>query len=251
MTYCLAIAVNQGLIFASDSRTNAGVDQVSHYGKMFTFSRDGERQLIMLTAGNLATTQAIVDRIKKDLKEGAETNFHNVASMSDAADYLGELARNTQAKYAEAVTQAGFSAEVTFILGGQIGPSEARIFLVYPQGNYISSSDQTPYLQLGEAKYGRPVLDRIITRESDLDEAARCALVSIDSTMRSNVSVGPPIELLSYQVGSLTLGKYLCLEADDPYLLEIRRQWNEKLTQAFSELPHFTWSDVPNKSRFE
>lgn len=250
MTYCLAIAVNEGLVFASDSRTNAGVDQVSHYGKMFSFSRDGDRQLVILTAGNLATTQAVVDRIKRDLKDQAETNFYNVESMSDAADYLGGIARDTQAKYGEAVTQAGFSAEVTFILGGQIGDTDARIFLVYPQGNYISSSEQTPYLQLGEAKYGRPVLDRIITKETGLDEAARCALVSIDSTMRSNVSVGPPIELLCYEAGSLRLGKYLRLEGDDPYLIEIRRQWNQKLMQAFTELPHFSWSEVPQKPRF-
>ena len=250
MTYCLAIAVNEGLVFASDSRTNAGVDQVSHYGKMFTFSRDGDRQLVLLTAGNLATTQAIVDRVKRDLKDQTETNLYSVESMPDAADYLGEVTRNTQAKYGEAVTQAGFSAEVTFILGGQIGTGDPRIFLIYPQGNYISSSDQTPYLQLGEAKYGRPVLDRIITRDTGLDEAARCALVSIDSTMRSNVSVGPPIELLCYETGSLTLGKYLSLDSDDPYLMEIRRQWNQKLMQAFTELPHFNWTTVPNKPRF-
>ena len=250
MTYCLAIAVNEGLVFASDSRTNAGVDRVSHYGKMFTFSREGDRQLVVLTAGNLATTQAVINRIKKDLKDGAETNFHNVESMSDAADYLGEITRDTQAKYGEAVTQAGISAEVTLILGGQIGDSEARISMVYPQGNYISSSEQTPYLQLGESKYGRPVLDRIITRETGLDEAARCALVSIDSTMRSNATVGPPIELLSYAAGSLRPGRYLCLEADDPYLLDVRRQWNQKLTQAFSELPHFRWTEVPQKPRF-
>ena len=250
MTYCLAIAVDEGLVFASDSRTNAGVDHVSHYGKMFTFSREGDRQLVILTAGNLATTQAVIGRIRRDLEDGAETNFHQVESMSDAADYLGEIARDTQAKYGEAVTQAGFSAEVTFILGGQIDDTEPRIFLVYPQGNYISSSEQTPFLQLGEAKYGRPVLDRIITRGTGLDEAARCALVSIDSTMRSNVSVGPPIELLRYESGSLRPGKYLCLEADDPYLSEIRRQWNLKLMQAFAELPHFRWTEVPQKPRF-
>lgn len=250
MTYCLAIAVNEGLVFASDSRTNAGVDQVSHYGKMFTFSRQGDRHLVVLTAGNLATTQAVIGRIRRDLEDGAETNFHNVESMPDAADYLGEITRDTQAKYGEAVAQAGISAEVTLILGGQIGDSKARIFMVYPQGNYISSSGQTPYLQLGESKYGRPVLDRIITRETGLDEAARCALVSIDSTMRSNASVGPPIELLSYETGSLRPGRYLRLEADDSYLLEVRRQWNQKLTQAFSELPHFRWTEVPQKSRF-
>ncbi len=251
MTYCLAISVNDGLVFASDSRTNAGVDQVSHYGKMFTFSREGERQLVVLTAGNLATTQSVIDRLKRDIRHNAAVNFLKVESLPDAADYLGDLAHESQAKRLEAVTQAGFSAEVSFILGGQIRGGEHGIFMVYPQGNYITSSDQTPYLQLGEFKYGRPILDRVLTRETGLDEAARCALVSIDSTMRSNASVGPPIEVLSYEVDSFKLDRYLCLEADDPYLIDIRRQWGEKIGRAFSELPHFTWGGMPPKKRFE
>ena len=251
MTYCLAIAVNQGLVFASDSRTNAGVDQVSHYGKMFTFGREGERQLVVLTAGNLATTQSVIDRLKRDIRNNAEINFLSVESMPEAADYLGDLAHDCQVKHLEAVTQAGFSAEVSFILGGQIRGGEHGIYLVYPQGNYITSSEQTPYLQLGESKYGRPILDRILTPETGLDEAARCALVSIDSTMRSNASVGPPVEALCYKRDSFTLDRYLCLEADDPYLLEIRRQWGEKIGRAFAELPHFSWNSLPGKRRFE
>ncbi|MDH3316016.1 MAG: proteasome-type protease [Gammaproteobacteria bacterium] len=251
MTYCLAINVDQGLVFASDSRTNAGVDQVSHYGKMFTFSREGERQLVVLTAGNLATTQSVIDRLKRDIRDNAKVNFLNVESMPDAAEYLGDVAHKCQAKRKEAVTQAGFSAEVSFILGGQIRGGEPHIFLVYPQGNYITSSDQTPYLQLGEFKYGRPILDRVLSKQTELDEAARCALVSIDSTMRSNASVGPPLEVLCYGRDSFTLDRYLCLEADDPYLLEIRRQWGEKISLAFSELPHFTWNDLPSNKRFE
>lgn len=251
VTYCLAISVDQGLVFASDSRTNAGVDQVSHYGKMFTFSRQDERQLVVLTAGNLATTQSVIDRVKRDIRHNAEVNFLNVESISDAADYLGDVAYECQAKRVDAVTQAGFNAEVSFILGGQIRGGEHEIFLVYPQGNYITSSEQTPYLQLGEFKYGRPILDRILSREIGIDEAARCALVSIDSTMRSNASVGPPIELLCYERDSFVLDRYLCLEADDPYLLEIRRQWGEKIGRAFRELPHFTWDGLPPKKRFE
>ncbi len=251
MTYCLAIAVNQGVVFASDSRTNAGVDQVSHYGKMFTFGRDGERQLVVLTAGNLATTQSVIDRLKRDIRHNAKTNFLSVESMPEAADYLGDLAHDSQVKHLEAVTQAGFSAEVSFILGGQIRGGEHGIYLVYPQGNYITSSEQTPYLQLGEFKYGRPILDRIVTRDTGLDEAARCALVSIDSTMRSNASVGPPIEVMCYDRDSFTLDRYLCLDADHPYLLEIRRQWGEKIGRAFAELPHFSWIGLPDKKRFE
>lgn len=251
MTYCLAISVDRGLVFASDSRTNAGVDQVSHYGKMFPFGREGERQLVVLTAGNLATTQSVIDRLRRDIRDDAEVNFLNVETMPDAADYLGDVAHGCQVRRKEAVTQAGFSAEVSLILGGQIRGGEPGIFLVYPQGNYITSSEQTPYLQLGEFKYGRPILDRVISRDTGLDEAARCALVSIDSTMRSNASVGPPIELLCYQRDSYALDRYLCLEADDPYLLEIRRQWGEKIGRAFRELPHFSWNGLPDKKRFD
>lgn len=251
MTYCLAISVDQGLVFASDSRTNAGVDQVSHYGKMFTFSKPGERQFVVLTAGNLATTQAVIDRLRRDIRGNAPLSLHTVESLPDAAEYLGELAHRQLEKHGEAVAQAGFSADVTFILGGQIAGAEPGIFLIYPQGNYITSSEQTPYLQLGESKYGRPILDRVLTRETGLDEAARCALVSIDSTMRSNASVGPPIELLSYERDSLALNHYLRLEPDDPYLIDVRRQWGDKITRAFSELPHFTWGQLPPKRRFE
>lgn len=251
MTYCLAIFVDQGLVFASDSRTNAGVDQVSHYGKMFTFGKPGERQFVVLTAGNLATTQAVIDRLRRDIRGNAASSLHTVESLSDAAEYLGDLARRQLEKHGEAVAQAGFSADVSFILGGQIADAEPALFLVYPQGNYITTSEQTPYLQLGEFKYGRPILDRVITRKTGLDEAARCALVSIDSTMRSNASVGPPIELLCYERDTLALRHYLCLEADDPYLIDIRRQWGEKITRAFAELPHFTWAELPPKRRFE
>ncbi len=246
MTYCLAIKVNDGLVFASDSRTNAGVDQVASYSKMHTFSTEG-RQLVLLSAGNLATTQSVVARVRRDLRENAEVNLGMVADMQDAAEYVGRVIREEGVKHGEAVAAAGFSAEATFIIGGQIWEQLPRLFLVYPQGNFITTSKQTPFLQIGEAKYGKAILDRVIQADTSLDEAALCALVSLDSTMRSNLTVGPPLELLSYRKDSLCLEDYLCLSEDDPYLSRLKQCWNEKLLQAFKDLPSFHWESAKQK----
>jgi putative proteasome-type protease len=245
MTYCLAIAVEEGLVFASDSRTNAGVDHVASYGKMHSFGIDGDRQLVILTSGNLATSQGVIAQAKQDIKNNAPTSLFSVDGVGDAAEYLGTLVRAQQQKHAEAVMQAGFSPDATFIIGGQIGQRSPKIYMVYPQGNYITSSSGTPFLQIGESKYGKAILDRVIRPDTGLDEAARCALVSIDSTMRSNASVGPPIELLGYERDSLRLDHYLRLDEDDDYLLEVKRSWNELLVEAFNALPHFQWHDLP------
>lgn len=251
MTYCVAIAVEQGLVFCSDSRTNAGVDHVSTYGKMHTFGREGDRQIILLSAGNLATTQAVTSRLRRGIESGADRSLFTVEDMEEAADYLGEVIREQDERHSAAVARAGFSAEATFIMGGQIGRRPTRLFLVYPQGNYITTSDQTPYLQIGETKYGKPLLDRVIRLTTSLDEAGRAALVSMDSTIRSNVTVGPPVELLGYVRDSLALDSYRLLHEDDAYLQEIKRAWNEKITQAFHELPPISWTAPPaNKSRF-
>ena len=172
-------------------------------------------------------------------------NLFKVTGMGEAAEYVGELVREQASKHAEAVSQAGFSAEVTFIVGGQIGDRSPKTYLVYPQGNYITTSRQTPFLQIGEAKYGKAVLDRIIVPSTTLDEAALCALVSLDSTMASNATVGPPIEILSYRRDSLQLDNYIYLDADAPYLAEIKRLWNEKIMRAFGELPVIKWDELP------
>jgi putative proteasome-type protease len=246
MTYCLAIAVDDGLVFASDSRTNAGVDHVATYGKMHAYGVDGDRQLVVLTSGNLATSQGVLAQIKQDIKSDAEVNLFNVPGVGDAAEYLGQLVRAQQTKHAEAVMQAGFSPDATFIIGGQVGDRSPKVYMVYPQGNYITTSAETPFLQIGESKYGKAILDRVIAPDTDLDEAARCALVSIESTMRSNASVGPPIELMCYSRDQLRLSRYLRLHEDHPYLLEIRRAWNERIVQAFKGLPSIQWSDLPD-----
>lgn len=248
MTYCLAIAVDEGLVFASDSRTNAGPDQVATYGKMHTFGVIGDRQIVLLSAGNLATTQAVVAQIRRDIDAGA--GFAATGDLSQAAEYLGSLLRDQEDKHQEAVARAGFSADASFIIGGQFHGEAPGLYLVYPQGNYITTSEQTPFLQTGETKYGKAILDRIVSNGTSLDEAAMCALVSIDSTMRSNATVGPPVELLRYRRDTLAIGRYVSLGEDDPYLLEVKRLWNERLTEAFNALPRIQWGTPPQKPRF-
>lgn len=239
MTYCLAIKLDEGLVFCSDSRTNAGADQVSSYSKLHRFSMPGDRQLVILTAGNLATTQAVIDRIGRDLKSDAGFNFAKAEHISDVADYIGKLSVDEQKKFVDADSpKAGFQPEASFIVGGQIKGNPTGLYLVYPEGNHIRTSDQHPFLQIGETKYGKPILDRIIRAETPHEVAMRCALVSMDSTMRSNATVGPPIELLFYQADSLQApAKYFKFMEDDPYWMLLRRSWNEKIVDSFTDLP--------------
>jgi putative proteasome-type protease len=246
MTYCVAIRVDEGLVFASDSRTNAGVDHISTYSKMFTFGRDGERAFVVLTAGNLATTQSVIATIKRDIRLNTSPNLMNVESMTDAADYIGEMSAAQQQKHSTAVAGGGFDASASFILGGQLDGSSPRVYMIYPEGNYIKATAENPYQQIGEIKYGKPILDRIITPETPLDEATLAALVSMDSTMRSNATVGPPIDVLIYRKDSFNLKRHYILQADDPYLLEIKTAWHEKLKEAFAELRHITRNEPPS-----
>lgn len=238
MTYCVAIAVDAGIVFCSDSRTNAGVDQVSTYSKMYRFGVDRERQFVILSAGNLATTQACINRIKRDIRQQAPTSLLSVQSLGEAADYLGAVSRSEQEKH----TGKGGGFEASFIIGGQIAGSRHRIMLVYPEGNHITSSRDTPYLQIGESKYGKPILDRILSRDLNLDTCALCALVSMDSTMRSNLGVGPPIETLIYQTDSLTLGEPLRFDENSEFLREVKRNWDLRLKEAFRQMPPFAWA---------
>ena len=250
MTYCVAISINEGIVFASDSRTNAGPDQVSTYGKMYTFGKAGERQIALLAAGSLATTQAVITELKRDITENAEVNLLNAKAMSDVVEYLGRVTYEQEQKHSAEVSRAGFTAEATFIVGGQIGNVPHKLCLLYPQGNFISSGEQTPFLQIGETKYGKTILDRIIDLDMSLDEAARCALVSMESTIKSNATVGPPIELLCYKADALDFSGYLHLEADDPYLAELMHAWDARVHEAFAKIPHFEWGTLPEGSRF-
>lgn len=234
MTYCVAIKVDAGLIFCSDSRTNAGVDQVSTYSKLYHFGIKGDRQIVINSAGNLATTQAVIAKVRKDIRDGADISLATLDSIHDAADYVGEISIAIQEKHAK--NNSNVSFEASFLLGGQIATEPPGVMLIYPQGNHITTSNQTPYLQIGESKYGKPILDRIIKPETGLDTAALCALVSMDSTMKSNLTVGPPIDLMSYATNSGYMQRSL-FEADNQYLRELTKTWDHLIVEAFLQLP--------------
>ncbi|MCP5201010.1 MAG: peptidase [Gammaproteobacteria bacterium] len=239
MTYCLAIKLNAGLVFVSDSRTNAGVDQISTYSKMHTFGIDGQRQFCLLTAGNLATSQGIVNQVKHDINQGMPMSLMTMKNLEDAADYVGQVSVMQQQK-----TGGGPDFEASIIFGGQIQGAPPDVVLIYPQGNHISTSSTTPFLQIGESKYGKPILDRIIAPDTALHTAVLCGLVSMDSTMRSNVTVGPPIEVLAYATDSLVLKNRLALDEDSDYLRELKRNWDARLKDAFRSLPHPAWASA-------
>lgn len=240
MTYCVAIAVNDGLVFCSDSRTNAGPDMISTYSKMHVIKPAADRFFVVLTAGNLATTQAIVARLQNPLEAEADS-LKNSPRLMDAARYVAAVSRDEQNKAAQAVADTSIDTSVSLLFGGQIQGGASGIFMIYSAGNFIADADETPYLQIGESKYGKPILDRIITRDTSLEDAARCAIVSMDSTIRSNATVGPPIELLVCQNDTFDSSHYARLDADDDYLRAIKQAWNEALKLSFSELPRFEW----------
>jgi putative proteasome-type protease len=245
MTYCVAISLKAGLVFASDSRTNAGTDHVSQYGKMHTLGIEGERQFVLLSAGNLATTQAVLAHIRRDLKDNPGCHVCKARYLSEVADYIGKVSRAQQERHSDAKgITAGFRPAVTFILGGQIRGEPPGLHLIYPEGNHITTSRATPYLQIGETKYGKPILDRVIDPETNLEDAARCALVSMDSTMQSNVTVGPPVEVLIYETDSLVQKRYMRFDEHHPYYFELRTKWADNIRTAFNALPPFNWESA-------
>ena len=242
MTYCLAVHVNKGMVFASDSRTNAGVDYVATHSKMHTFIFPDNRSIVILTAGSLATSQAVINRISTDLSDnGAGFNLLKAKYLHEIADYVGELSQKQQQKHERAMEKSNTSAESSFIVGGQISGQACAIFHVYPQGNYIKASPETPYLQIGENKYGKPILDRIITPTTSLEDAARCTLVSLNSTIQSNISVGPPIELVIHTNDDFSAPYQTIFTANSPLYKSLQKQWSEGLKLAFKNLPRFDW----------
>lgn len=236
MTYCIAASINEGLVLVSDSRTNAGIDNVSTYGKMHAFETFNDRKLVLLSAGNLATTQAVLEQLHRDKINSAQENLNNVCSLFEAATYLGKVSVGKQ-KTHKNEGQNAFDSSATFIIAGQIGHDQHGAYMVYSEGNSITTSAHTPFLQIGEIKYGKPVLDRFLKLNTALDEAALCCLVSMDSTIRSNASVGPPVEMLIYRKDSFSLNEYYCFRDDDDYFLSLRRCWENKLKESFSQLP--------------
>ena len=240
MTYCLAINTDTGFVLCSDSRTNAGFDNVSTYSKMHTYCWPGNRVFAVLAAGNLATTQLVIKRLQADLDNGAQPNLLSVKTMHEAVDYVAAVSTGVQQLHV--VRDSGsVNFEATFILVGQIGTAKHETLMIYPQGNYIHESNEHPYLQIGEIKYGKPILDRVIKRDTLLERAGRCALVSMNSTVRSNLTVAPPIELLVYAKDSLVFEHKLCLKDEDPFAKELSESWNQGLVSALQNLPKFYW----------
>lgn len=244
MTYCVALKVAAGMVFASDSRTNAGFDQISTFRKMIVYERPGDRFMVMLSAGNLSISQSIREMLQSQQLslDGAEpTTIWNAKSMFDAARVLGQTVRRVNDQDGPSLQKAGIDFSCSFIFGGQIKGEAMRLFLVYSAGNFIEATRETCYFQIGEAKYGKPVLDRMVVPSTTLGAATKCALVSIDSTIKSNVSVGLPIDLCVYRAGALQSDEMMCIDDSNPYFAMIRGSWGERLRQAFESIDNPSW----------
>ncbi|MEP7063367.1 MAG: proteasome-type protease [Betaproteobacteria bacterium] len=242
MTYCVAMALDAGMIFASDSRTNAGVDQIARFSKMRVFARPGERVIVMLSSGNLSLTQNAVNVLELRNREGdAAPNVMNTKSMFDVARMLGDAVREVRVRDAGYLEQNNIDSSANFLVGGQIDGETPRLFHVYGEGNFIEATSETCYFQIGESKYGKPVIDRVITRSTSLTDATKCTLVSFDSTMRSNISVGLPIDLLVYEADTLSIRMRRRVDEDDPYFQMVHTQWGEGLRRVFAQLPNPDW----------
>ena len=239
MTYCLAIKLDTGVVYCSDTRTTAGIDQVSAYSKMHDFSIENDRHIMLLSAGNLATSQAVISKLQTDINTNAVLNLHNAYTSQDVANYVAHILREEVNRFSSA------NHEATMILGTQL-PNESshQIMLVYPQGNFITTSDDTPFLQIGESKYGKPILDRVVEHTTTLSIAAAAAIVSMDSTIRSNVSVGAPVELCIYKSSSFGRCFYNKFTEDSAFLKDFQSSWDSGIKKAFNNLPPVEWSEV-------
>jgi putative proteasome-type protease len=236
MTYCLGIITKDGLILASDSRTNAGYDQVNVCRKMHMFVKPGERMLTVLTSGSLSLTQSAITLLRNSFERGE--GLAQADSLYAAARVLGDCVRKVSEMDREALERDEFRFNINLLLGGQVGSERPGLYMIYPQGNPISATEDSPYLQLGECKYGRPILDRGVTyAKTTLDDAAKYAMLSFDSTMRSNVTVGPPVDLLMYRNNALRVDAYRRFTAFDPDLQDIHNRWEQALRRAVEELP--------------
>ena len=242
MTYCVAMLLDAGLVCLSDSRTSAGVDQISTFRKTTMFERPGERVLVLQTSGNLAVTQGVVSLLVERLQSADDTpNLHTTPTMLETARCVGDALREIHKRDGEALQQQGVEFNPSLILGGQIKGEAPRLFLLYAAGNFIEASSDTPYFQIGELKYGKPIIDRVIRRSMPLSEAAKCALISMDSTIRSNLSVGPPLDLVIVRRDDLKVGSHVDIDHDHRYFQMIRRGWGEALREAFAALPNPDW----------
>ena len=232
MTYCVAMRLAEGVVCVSDSRTNAGVDHIAVFRKLHRFGIDGERVIVLQSAGNLATSQSVVTLLRQRINSDEGVHLDNVPTMFEAARLVGKTLREV---LAHEDIDRDFSC--SFLLSGQIAGETAQLYNIYPQGNFIAATEDTPYFQIGESKYGKPILDRALNYQQSLEKALRCALISFDSTIRSNLSVGTPLDLLVYRNDSLHLPTGRRLYDDDPYWAMIRTQWSEGLKQAMANMP--------------
>ena len=248
MTYCVGIKLDAGLVFLSDSRTNAGLDQINTFRKMMVYEKPGDRFMVMLSAGNLSISQSVreilqVEKIDTggDDATAAPITIWNAKSMFDAVRVLGAAVRRVREQDGPSLHAAGIDFNASMIFGGQIAGEAMRLFLVYSAGNFIEATRETCYFQVGESKYGKPVLDRMITPATQLDEAAKCALVSMDSTLKSNLSVGLPLDLLVYEQSALASEQIVCIDDQNPYFRMIHDTWGQRLRQVFESIDDPQW----------
>ena len=241
MTYCVGIKVNEGMVFASDRRTNAGLDNFNSYSKMYVH-KGIDRNIIILTSGNLATSQAVFNSITKDLEDDKNGNsLNNLFNLNEIAKYIGRL--NVKHSSPDGINQETIELGSTFIVGGHIKDQDSELYLVYPQGNFIKSSEFKPYLVIGEIKYGKPILDRVVKSDTYLGDAARCALISMDSTMKADLSVGPPIDLVVYKNNLSKIVYQQSLEINDDDYQYISKQWEKGIFEIFKSFNRFDWED--------
>ncbi|MFN9505875.1 MAG: peptidase [Rubrivivax sp.] len=245
MTYCVGIRLNAGLVFLSDSRTNAGLDAISTFRKMMIYEKPGERFMVMLSAGNLSISQSVREILQVEKIDGGEgqepISIWNATSMFDDTRVLGSAVRRVYEPDGPAFKAAGVDFNASMIFGGQIKGEAMRMFLVYSAGNFIEATRETCFFQIGESKYGKPILDRVLTPSTPLDEAAKCALVSMDSTLKSNLSVGLPLDLLVYEEGKLQSDRVVCVDEHNPYFTMIRSTWGQRLREVFEGIDDPQW----------
>lgn len=240
MTYCLGLYLHDGLVLMSDSRTNAGVDQIALVRKMAFFSNPGERVIGICSAGNLATTQAVITLLEQRVQDGTPPHMLSCATLFDAAQLLGDTLREVIARDGQAVSAYG-DPSASFLLAGQIAGEPHRVFQVYSAGNFIEASAETCFVQIGETKYGKPILDRLVTPAIGLADAAKCALLSMDATIRSNLSVAPPVDLWVCPADSLSVDQHRRFDDDDPYWQALRQTYSDGLCGLFEDLPEPDW----------
>jgi putative proteasome-type protease len=244
MTYCVGIRLNAGLVFLSDSRTNAGMDQISTFRKMMVYEKAGDRFMVMLSAGNLSISQSVREILqveKIDNGQDEPITIWNAKSMFDAVRVLGSAVRRVYEQDGPSLKAAGIDFNASMIFGGQIKGEAMRMFLVYSAGNFIEATRETCFFQVGESKYGKPILDRVLTPRTPLDEAANCALVSMDSTLKSNLGVGLPLDLLVYEEGALQSSQIVCIDEHNPYFRMIHDTWGQRLREVFESIDDPRW----------